>query len=287
MYIVLQIVINILISSSLYALVAAGVSFLYATTKIFHLAHGAVAMIGGYACWWMFKVLGMNMFLAGLFAIIVSSIIAVLMNELVYEPLRKRGAKGLGYLIGTLALLMLSTGVLLALFGGRPRTFGIETTIFNLQGASITALQLIAILLAVFILIGLYALMKFTRFGKAMRATADNETVAEVLGVNTRTIRRIAFALSGVLAAAAGMIQGMELTLDPNRAVALAVFGFAAAVVGGIGTMRGVIAGSLLVGATEELVLWFIGGLWRNAAIFGLLFVFLLVRPSGIFGRPK
>ncbi len=287
MEIVLQILINALISASIYALVASGVSFLYATTKIFHLAHGGVVMAGGYTFWWLWRAHGVHPILAVIGSIVLSALVAYCMNEFVYEPLRRRGAKGLGYLIATLALLMFSVGGLLALFGAQPRTFGVETRIFEFSGVSITAFQLGIIGVAAGLLAGLFLIMKYTKFGKAMRATADNETVAEVLGIDTRLVRRIAFLLSGVLGAAAGIVQGVELSLDPNRAVVLAVFGFASAVVGGVGTLSGVMVGSTLIGLTEQLVVWFFGGLWRNAIVFGLLFVFLLVRPAGIFGRKQ
>jgi len=287
MAIVLQIVFNGVFLSLLYALIASGVSFLYSTTRIFHLAHGAVALGAGYAFWWMFQDLGAPLAGAILFAVFTAALAGFLMNELVYEKLRQRGARGLGYLIATLALLMLGSGIILALFGAGPKTFKLEPEILNFGEVSITKNQLTLSLISILLLAVFYWLTKYTRFGKAMRATADNEVVAEILGVNTRKIRRLAFILASLLAAAAGIIYGLEFALDPNKAAILAVFGFAGAVIGGVWSFGGAIFGSFVIGLSEQAAVWYLGGGFRNAVAFILLFIFLLFKPSGIFGTKK
>lgn len=287
MSIFLQILLNGITLSAIYALIAGGLSFLYATSKIFHLAHGVVVIGAGYSFWCAFTVLGWHPLFAVLFAILVAAVVGLLMNELVYERLRARGAKGLGYLIATLALLMLGTGLIQLLFTSQPRTFQIEPRVFEWNEVRITSIQLATVIVSVLLLAGFYWLTKFTKFGKAMRATADNETVAEVLGIDTKKIRRLAFLFSSVLAAAAGIFVGLEFNLDPNMSVALAVTGFTAAVIGGVGSLGGAIVGSLIIGFLEQGVVWYPGAGWRNAVTFLLLFVFLLVRPTGLFGGAR
>lgn len=268
-------------------LTALGISVVYSTTRIFHLAHGVVVVGSAYAFWWAFTELNWHLVFAIAFALAVAATSAHLMNELVYEKLRKRGAKGLGYLIATLALLLLGTGVILALFGAAPKTFRIQPETFAAYGITFTSFQLIE-LGVVIAATALYVwLAKCTRLGKAMRATADNEQVAEVLGVDTRKIRRIVFLLSAVLAAAAGVLWVMEFSVDPNAAIMIAVRGFTATVIGGVGSVPGAVLGSLIIGVGEQGVIWFLGSGWRNAVTFIILFLFLLLRPSGIFGSKR
>lgn len=285
MAIVVQILINALITFP--ALAATSLSFIYATTKIFHLAHGAVIISAGYAFWWFWISLSLHPALAVLLAVAVAAIIGVLMNELVYESLRRRGARGLGYLIATLALLMLSTGALLAFFGAAPKVFRFQTETLSLLGANITALQVWNLIVTAALLALFFWIVNYTKFGKAMRATADNETVAEVLGIDTKKIRRWAFALVSLLAGATGIISGLEFNLDPNMSVLLAVRGFAAAVIGGVGSFGGAIIGALIVGFGEQAAAWFLGSGWKDAVVFILLFLFLLFKPEGIFGSKR
>lgn len=287
MEIILQIIVNGLLLSTVYGLLAAGISFLYSTSRIFHLAHGIAALGAGYAFWWMWVKLGFHPALGVIFAVLVAALLGFLMNEYVYEYLRHRGAKGLGYLIATLALLILGTGIILALFGAAPKTFNFQTETVEFGGVTITTFQILMLLIAAFILTGFWWITKFTKFGKAMRATSDNETVAEVLGIDTRMVRRKAFVLASILAASAGIIYGMEFGLDPARGVTFAVFGFAAAVVGGAGSFSGAVLGSVVIAILEQVIVWYSGGGFRNAAVFILLFLFLLLKPEGIFGTKK
>jgi branched-chain amino acid transport system permease protein len=287
MEIFLQILANGIFISALYALVAGGLSFLYATTKIFHLAHGVVLVASGYVFWWSTQVLNLHFLIAVIFAVMIAALIGWLMNEFVYEHLKRKNAKGLSYLIATLAMLMLGTGIILLFFGAGAKTFPFTLSLVSILGIKTTSLQLWILGSAIVLLTGFYSIIRFTRFGKAMRATADNDAVAEVLGINTRLVRRRSFLLASVLAAAAGIFLGLEFNLDPNMGVLLAVIGFAAAVIGGIGSFGGAIIGSLIIGLSEQGVIWFLGSGWRNAVTFLLLFIFLLMKPEGLFGQKK
>ena len=287
MEIFLQIIVNGILTASLYALVAGGLSFLYATTKIFHLAHGVVTLGAGYTFWWLWISLGWHPLAAVLGALVMAVLVGLLTNELVYEILRRKGTKGLGYLIAALALLILGTGFILALFGGAPKTFQFQTQTFAFGDVHLTVLQLWTIVIALLLLGAFFYLSKYTKLGKAMRATADNEIVAQILGVNTRNIRRLAFILSSILAAAAGILLGLEFNLDPNMGVLLTLKGFAAAVIGGVGSLGGAILGSLIIGVGEQFVVWFLTAGWRNAVTFILLFIFLLFKPTGLLGERR
>lgn len=287
MDILVQLFFHTLITASVYALIASGLSFIYATTRVFHLAHGGVIAFSGYIFWWLVSELSFDFFLAAICALVVSVVIGLAMNELVYEPLRSRNTKGLGYLIATIALLMFMGALIIALFGAQVQSFGFQTSTHDLLGASVSTLQLVLIVVSTVILFGLHAFMRFSKFGKAMRATADNEVVAEVLGINTKTIRRLVFAIGSLLGGVAAILYTLEFNLDPNMGVMMAIKGFAAMVIGGPGSMTGAIAGAFLLSGVEQASVWFWGSSWRNSMAFVLLFFFLLIKPTGLFGKNK
>jgi len=219
--------------------------------------------------------------------LIVAGIAGFLMNELVYEPLRRRGAKSITYTISTLALLVFTTGVLIMVFGAAPKVLNFGTPTYTFHGAAITGMQIMIMVSASLLLLAYYALVRHTKFGKAMRAVADNEVVAKTVGIDTRRIRRYAFVLASVLGGAAGILHSLEFNLEPNMGILLAVKGFAGAVIGGVGVFVGAIIGSALIGGIEQVAVWFWGSGVRNGVTFVLLLLFLLIRPSGIFGSRR
>lgn len=287
MQIALQLIINAIIAGSVYALVASGLTFIYATSRIFHLAHGAVIVFGAYVFHWTWIELGWHPVYAVLLALIVSVGSGLLMNELIYEQQRRREAKKLAYLISTIALLMLGNALVLLAFGSSLKSFSVQSPVYRFDDLNITLLQLILIAASCFLLLVLAAIVKYTKFGKAMRATADNEEVAQIMGINTRNIRRLSFAIGSFLAAVAGILIGLEFNLDPNMGVYLAIKGFTAMVIGGVGSIGGAILGAFVVGLFEQLAVWYFGAGWKNSIAFVLLFVFLLLRPQGLFGMKK
>jgi len=287
MAIVLQIIWNAVLAALLYSLISGALSLLYATTKIFHFAHGAVILAGGYSAWYVIEVAHLPIVVGGVIGCVVAGCVGLLMNEVLYEPLRRRGAKGVSYLIVSLATLTFGTGLILLIFGATPKIFHYQSSLYTVLGASVTDLQLWIVLASVLSLLLFYLLVYRTKFGKAMRATADNETVAQVLGINTYSVRRKAFFVASVLGGIAGLLVGLQFNLDPNMGTLLVIRGFAGAVIGGVGSFSGAILGAGIIGGAEQVIVWFLGAGWRNAITFVLLFIFLLIRPQGIFGRRR
>lgn len=284
MEIVVQLIINAIIAGSVYALVAAGLTFIYATSRIFHLAHGVVIVLGAYAFHWAWKGQGWPVMLAIIASLVISVAVGVLMNELVYEPQRRRHAKKIAYLVSTAAMLMIGISLTVLVFGSGLQSFGVFSKVYHPLELTITRLQLVLVAVSVVLLLALAWFVKRTRFGKAMRATADNEDVAAIMGIRTRKIRRAAFLIGSLLAAIAGILIGLEFNLEPGMGVLLAIKGLAAMVIGGVGSVSGAIFGAFLVGFVEQLAVWYLGAGWKNSMAFVLLFMFLLVRPRGIFG---
>jgi branched-chain amino acid transport system permease protein len=287
MEIVAQLLINAVIAGSVYALVASGLTFIYATSRIFHLAHGVVIVFGAYVFHWAWIQQGWPVWVGVLLSLVTSVAIGLVMNEFIYEIQRRRHSKRLAYLISTVALLMLGNSVILLMFGSSLKSFNLSTTVYRYDGLNITFMQIVLIVLSVVLLAVLTLVVKRTKFGMAMRATADNEEVASVMGVDTRAIRRVSFAIGSLLASLAGILIGLEFNLDPNMGVFLAIKGFTAMVIGGVGSIGGAIFGAFVVGLAEQLAVWFFGAGWKNSMSFILLFLFLLLRPQGLFGLKR
>ncbi len=281
-----QLLINGLIAGAIYALVASGFSLIYATSKFIHFAHGVTIAFSSYILYFLFAVVGLNFGFSVIFAIIFASVLGLLMNLLVFKQLRKRKTSGVILLIASFALLILLESLILLLFGAEVKTVGYIKVAGGLEvlGAIITPLQ-IFIVISSFVLLGLlFLFMKKTKIGKAMRAVSDNKDVAEIVGISSEKIYNWAFIIGSAIAGIAGILVGLEQSLDPTMGTSLMIKGFTGAIIGGIGSVPGAILGSFLLGFVENFGIWFLPSGYKDAIAFVLLFIFLLFRSKGILG---
>lgn len=285
----LQLLINIVIQTTLLGLVAAGFSVFYSVSKIQHLAHGAVITGAGYIFLTLLKA-GLGIPLAVFGAIITAILTGLLCNFFLYERLQKRRVfSSLVALIASLILLSGLQSTLLIIWGSQPRVIPIEDLHdrLNVFGASLTLLQILTIVVSLF-LIGLFALyLKRSRFGMAIRATADNPEVAEIIGINTRRVRHLTMALISLLGGVAGVLIALEYSLDPYASTLHAVRMFARTIVAGVGSVPGVLVSGFLIDGAENLGGYFISSSFKDAYSFILVFLFLLLRLRGLFGPNK
>ena len=245
-----QLILNSLIAGAIYALVALGFNLIYGTVKFFDLGYGALAAAGGYAVFWLYKSLGVNLGLSILLALALTALLGVVVNSLVYAPLRRRRASSLVTLVASLGVLTALQAIIAILFTSQFQTLTARAgtqKVFEIFGGVITSVQLVIMLTGLAVMLGLAALLGYTRFGRAVRAVADDEEVAKIVGINT------------------------------NRVIA--------AIIGGIGNVYGGVLGALLLGAVENFGIWKVSGEWKDAIAFGLLIIFLLFRPQGILRR--
>lgn len=284
----LQIIWNSLVIAALYALIVIPFTVLYSVTRVLHVAHGAVVLLCGYvfAVGWD---LGFGFAGALLLAVASGVIISVVMNRLVFENLRRRRPLTVtAGMLASVALLIILQNIIIAVWSSR--TIVVHTPIdalasLQLGSLIVTPISLIifAVVIPLIVVIGLF--LRFSRFGRTMRAVSDNEEMAEVVGVNTRRVRRQTFALAGALAGVAGVLCALFFTLHPGYAVGYAVDAFSFAIVGGLGSVPGALVASLFLNLVSNL-----GGFWWTAGIktlfaFIVVMAFLLLRPQGIFGK--
>jgi len=287
MSLVSQIILNSLIAGSLYALIALGFNLIYGTTHFFNLAHGSVATFAGYVVFYLTKTFGLALLPSALIAILAAGLVGYLFDRSVFRPLRRKKSSVTTLLVASLGLMTAFQAILAMIFTSRYQTLSGEReyATYQLFGGVITSVQVAIFASAVILTVACAQLLKFTRFGKAVRAVSDDEEVAKIAGLDTDKIIGRVFFLGSAVAGLGGILVGLDTGLTPNMGLSLLFKGVIASIIGGVGNVYGGVLGALLLAFIENLGIWSISGEWKDAIAFGVLILFLLVRPKGIFGK--
>lgn len=280
----LQYFINGIAQGSLYALVALGYTMVYGIIRLVNFAHGDFLMIGA-MCGYYALHLNLPMPAAIAVAMLSSGIVAVIVERIIYRPIR--GAGRIPALITAIgASLFFEYGGQIV-FGAEPKTIPsfVEQKIYNFGEITISNIQLYIFAITMMVLLFLWWLTHFTKIGKAMRATSFNLNAAELMGINTNQIISFTFFLGASLAGLAGMLMTYTMSVDPLMGVNLGIKAFVAAVVGGIGVIPGAALGGFILGIAENLVAGLYKSSYRDAVSFLILIIILLVKPGGLLGK--
>ena len=277
---------------SIYALIALGYTMVYGILRLINFAHGDVYMVGAYAGYYLSRRLRgeepslTSAILVMLGAMLVAAVLGLVIERFAYRPLRRAARLTLLVTAIFVSLLLENGGQLV--FGPDPKFFPslAPRTDFLLAGVRITSEQLTVIGVSVLLMFLLRAFVQNTRTGKAMRAVSFNLDAAKLMGIPTDSIIAVTFALGSALAAAAGVLIGMQIPkIDPLMGIVYGLKAFVAAVLGGIGNIPGAVLGGLLLGISEVMVVGYLSSTYRDAIAFGILILVLLLRPQGILGR--
>ncbi len=297
---------NGVVSGSLYALIALGYTMVYGILKLLNFAHGDVFMVGAFLGYGVLVGFGgalaptipivpliILMFAASMAG---SGAIGVAIERFAYRPLRNApriapliSALGVAFFLENSAQLLTNSAHYLYngyALGGKNGNFGpLLNPVFSVAGQPVTVVMVIVVLTAIALMVGLVMLVYRTKLGKAMRATAFDREAASMMGIDTDRVISTTFFIGSVLAGAAGVMYGLYLG-DTYFFLGF-LFGlkaFTAAVVGGIGSIPGAMLGGLLIGLFEAFSTGYVGGQWAEIVVFGILILFLLVRPTGLLG---
>jgi branched-chain amino acid transport system permease protein len=283
-----QLVANSLIAAGTYALVAMGFTLIYAVTKFFNLAYGAMATIGGYAAFFLLSnFANLNVALVVIVSVLFAGLCGYGLDRAVYFPLRKRKASNMVLLVASLGAFTILQAVIAMIFTSQFQTLSssVSEQVYTIAGASITQTQTIILGAAICVLIFLVLLLKKTLFGKEVRAVSDDEEVAKIAGINTEKIIAWTFFLSSAVAGLAGVLIGFDTGIEPTMGLQILLKGVIAAIVGGIGDIYGAVLGALLLGFAENFGVWQISAEWKDSIAFGVLILFLIFRPQGIMKK--
>jgi branched-chain amino acid transport system permease protein len=282
-----QLLLNGVIAGSIYSLVALGFALIYQTTRFFHFAHGAVYTFGAYFAYLFFVQLGFDRWLAFPFACVATMLLGVALEVGIYRPMRNRKATDLTLLIASLGLYIVLQNVISMVWGDDTKTMRTGEVVEGhaVLGARITNIQ-IAIIATSLALITLIALiLARTKFGKALRALANDPELARLSGINSDRYIMYAFAIGSFLAAVAAIMISFDTDMTPTMGFNALVMGVIAVIVGGIGSLPGAALGGLLIGLAQNLGVWQLPSKWQDTIAYVVLILFLLFRPYGILGK--
>ena len=284
-----QQLVNALSLGSVYALFALGFTLIFGVLGVINLSHGAVFMLGAYAALQAVLKLHMPLWAALIVALLFSGVIGMLIDVMVLRPLRRRNAPHLIPMIATIGIGIFFNSAVQGLFSADNQRFPsdlLPDQQLYFWGVQVSVLE-IAIIVLSFVLMGaLFFVMNRTQIGRALRAIAESPKAAALLGVNVEGL----FLLTSFTAAALGGVAGVLIALYSNAVFPLMGQpilhkGIAVIILGGMGDIRGALVGAMFLGFAEVLSVAYIGSTMRDAVGFGLLFLVLLLRPQGLFGK--
>lgn len=283
-----QLVVNSIIAGSIYAMIALGFNLIFGTVKFFDLGYGALATVGGYAAFYFSQTLGLNIWFAAAGGIIVAGLAGFLINKFVYGRLVKNKATSMVLLVASLGVLTAMQAIIAIIFTSQFQTLsGVlgPSKVYEIFGGVITQVQMLILILAVIIMVSLGLVLKFSRFGKAVRAIGDDQQVAEIVGINTARVVGQVFFVGSMIAGLAGILYGLDTGIEPTMGLSLLLKGVIASIIGGIGNVYGGVLGAFLLGFVENFGIWKISGEWKDAIAFVVLILFLLFRPNGLMRK--
>ncbi|WHZ32073.1 branched-chain amino acid ABC transporter permease [Desemzia incerta] len=281
-----QQMINGLSLGSIYALIALGYTMVYGIIKLINFAHGDIYMVGAFIGYTMIHSFGMGFFPALLTAMALSALLGVLIERIAYKPLRH--ATRIAVLITAIGVSYLLQNGMLYFYGAEVRSFPqvVDNTLFEVAGLQVSRIQLLIFATTLVLMVLLQFIVQKTKMGKAMRAVSTDSSAAQLMGINVDNVISFTFFLGSALAGAAGVLVGLYYnTIDPMMGVAPGLKAFVAAVLGGIGFIPGAVLGGFTIGVIETLVSAYGNSMIRDAVVYGILILILIIRPAGILGK--
>lgn len=290
---------------SIYALIALGYTLVYGLLKLINFAHSEVFISGAFAAYFTLKLCGFTpglaystgtlaiigfLVLATLAAVVASSAVALLVERVAYKPLRARNAPSLVFLITAIGASLAIQQIYFVWRGGNSEP-SIQLVIGQPQlqifNATISNIQILVIVSAIVLMVVIDTFIRHTRLGRGIRAVAQDSTTATLMGVNRERVIMLTFLIGG---AAAGVGASLYIMVIPagvvfNGGFLLGIKAFVAAVLGGIGNLRGALLGGLILGLAENYGQTLFGGGWRDVVAYALLIIVLMFRPTGILGE--
>ena len=280
-------VLNGLQLGSIYALVALGYTMVYGIILLLNFAHGDIIMVGAYISWLVMSKLGLNPAIAVVLSIVGCMLLGVLIDKVAYAPLRD--APRLSILITAIGVSYFLENGSQLLFGADAKVVPAYTSVSNIQVGDLTLSfsAIVTVVVTAVATVVLTFLVQKTKLGKAMRAVSEDMGAARLMGINVNTTISFTFAVGSALAGIGAVLYCMAYTqASPTMGIMLGTKAFVAAVLGGIGSIPGAVVGGLLVGFAEVFVSAIGLSVWQDAVVFLLLIVVLIVKPTGLLGRP-
>ena len=286
---VLSNLINGISLGSIYAIIALGYTMVYGIAKMLNFAHGDVIMVGGYMTFCAMTYLGWGILPGILLAVIVCTALGIFVEKLAYKPLRD--APSLTVLITAIGVSYFLQNMALLIWGSDPKVFSSVVSIPSLKlfdgRLAVSGVTMVTVFSCIIIMVALMLFTGKTKIGKAMRAVSEDKGAAQLMGINVNSTISVTFAIGSGLAAIAGVLLCSAYpTLMPTTGAMPGIKAFTAAVFGGIGSIPGAMVGGILLGIIEIFGKAYISTQLSDAIVFAVLIIVLLVKPTGLLGKP-
>jgi branched-chain amino acid transport system permease protein len=277
-----QIVVNSLVAAGIYALIGLSMSIIYLPTRFFHFAHGGVFAWGAYSGLFCVRALGLTAWAAALPAAVFATALGAGMELGVYRPLRGRGASRTVLLLSSLGLYVALQNLISLAFGDEVRLLGGPAMVQGVSafGARVTRAQVGIIAAALVVTPTVHVFLRRSKFGRALRAVAADPELAMARGIDPNRVILGAFTLGSALVGLSAVLVGMDTNLTPTMGLGAMMTGSVVMIVGGVGSVAGILAASLLLSAAQQVGAMALGGQWQESVTLAVLLVALLARPG-------
>jgi neutral amino acid transport system permease protein len=289
-----QLVANGLVTGSVIAIAAVGVSLVYGILRLVNFAHGDFMAFGALAAYAFNGPLGVGMIPSTLLGMLATAVLSLVLDMALWRPLRARRAGFMSLFLASIGLALVLRQVLLLAYGPQPQTYKVDQfKVYVIGSVRLSEPQLITIVGAAVAIGAVGVFLSRSTVGRTMRALADDRALAAIAGIHVGRVITYTWVMSGLLAGLAGVLAGLvQSSFDPNFGFQLLLPVFAAVVLGGIGSAYGALAGGLVLGLAMELSTWpsLFGGVnpvYKPVVAFVILTAALMARPQGLFGRAR
>jgi neutral amino acid transport system permease protein len=289
-----QLIANGLVTGSVIAIAAVGVSLVYGILRLVNFAYGDFMAFGALAAYAFNGPLGLGMIPSTLLGMVVTAVLSLVLDVALWRPLRARRAGFMSLFLASIGLALVLRQVLLLAYGPQPQTYKVDQfKVYVIGSVRLSQPQFITIVGAAAAILAVGVLLSRSTIGRTMRALADDRALAAIAGIRVTRVITYTWIISGLLAGLAGVFAGLvQSSFDPNFGFQLLLPVFAAVVLGGIGSAYGALAGGLVLGLAMEVSTWpsLLGGVnpvYKPVVAFAILIVALMVRPQGLFGRAR
>jgi branched-chain amino acid transport system permease protein len=287
----LQAVVSGLVTGSIYALMTVGMTLIYGTLRTLNMAHGSMVMVGGYVAWILFDALGWGPLAGIVAAAMVAFAFGIAIQQVAVRPLI--GRRGVDFemtaFISTFAVTIVLSNLALELYGARNKAVPpvIHGRLHLIEGVSVGWHSLVMACVAVGMLLVLGAYLSKTRYGLAISAVAQQLDAARLMGIPAQRVYNLTMGVSSALAAVAGVLLASVFFVSPNAGDLPLLKALIVAIFGGLGSVRGTILAAYIIGLLEALVSLYFGVKWSLPLLFLSIMVVMLIRPTGLLGRPE
>jgi branched-chain amino acid transport system permease protein len=284
---VTQMFINGLVTGSIYALIALGLTLIFSIMRVLNFAHGQMYMLGGFIVYYLYAVYKLPFALALLAAIVLVGLVGVIFEVFFFRRVLRVAKREENSMLLAMGTALLLENAALLIFGERQRGVPpVVSGVFEIGDAFLPAARLLVMGIAGLLIVGLLLFVQYTRTGRALRAIAQDKEVTRLQGVPANKLGILGFGIGAALAGAAGGLLVTVFAVNAGVGTVVSTKAFTMIMIGGAGVTSGAILGGLVLGFAEAIGYEFLPGSITYLAIFIALIVFLILRPQGIMGRP-